>query len=241
MNPDKRYTITQIRASKWFKKMSQPSVGKCSTKSKSVPKRSCAGFASQPLLPSKCASLDESGPADLSYCDEMMETDVSFQAEARQNNFCFSQPANIDDMFVSTQTQMELCTDGDNLAMGTSQSSSKTQPGTRLYLSLVKRMTRFFTNTNFDATMAILEKTFQDMDFVYKKIGQCQFTITMVDKHRMPLIFRSSVNEMNCSQILVDFRLTKGDGIEFKRQFLTIKHQLKSIIVPTSGPGIFDS
>lgn len=52
----------------------------------------------------------------------------------------------------------------------------------------------------------------------------------MVDRNRIPLVFRSSVNEMSSKKVLVDFRLSRGDGIEFKRQFLIIKNLLNPII-----------
>lgn len=52
----------------------------------------------------------------------------------------------------------------------------------------------------------------------------------MVDRNRIPLVFRSSVNEMSSKKVLVDFRLSRGDGIEFKRQFLIVKNLLNPII-----------
>lgn len=49
----------------------------------------------------------------------------------------------------------------------------------------------------------------------------------------MPLVFKVNVFEMD-GKILVDFRLSKGCGLEFKRIFVKIKSLLEEIIL--KGP-----
>lgn len=60
-----------------------------------------------------------------------------------------------------------------------------------------------------------------------------QITVTAVDKYKNQLTFKASVLIMD-KQTLMDFRLSKGCGLEFKRQFLIIKKQLSDIVV--KGP-----
>uniref|UniRef100_A0A8B9QLH7 non-specific serine/threonine protein kinase n=1 Tax=Apteryx owenii TaxID=8824 RepID=A0A8B9QLH7_APTOW len=54
-------------------------------------------------------------------------------------------------------------------------------------------------------------------------------TISTTDRRNNKLIFKVNLVEME-SRILVDFRLSKGDGLEFKRHFLKIKGQLGDVL-----------
>lgn len=56
-----------------------------------------------------------------------------------------------------------------------------------------------------------------------------QITVSTVDRRKLQLIFKINIIELN-NKILVDFRLSKGDGIEFKRRFLAIKKSMIDII-----------
>lgn len=53
-----------------------------------------------------------------------------------------------------------------------------------------------------------------------------QVTITTTDQR---LVFKSNVIPMN-NQTLMDFRLSRGCGLEFKRHFITIKNAMSKII-----------
>lgn len=55
-------------------------------------------------------------------------------------------------------------------------------------------------------------------------------TITTADQR---LVFKSNVIPMN-HQTLVDFRLSRGCGLEFKRHFVAIKNVMSKII--SKGP-----
>lgn len=50
-----------------------------------------------------------------------------------------------------------------------------------------------------------------------------------MDRRKLQLIFKINIIDMD-NKILVDFRLSKGDGIEFKRRFLQLKKSLDDII-----------
>lgn len=53
-----------------------------------------------------------------------------------------------------------------------------------------------------------------------------QFTVTTTDQR---LVFKSNVIPMN-HQTLIDFRLSRGCGLEFKRHFVSIKNTMSTLI-----------
>lgn len=57
-----------------------------------------------------------------------------------------------------------------------------------------------------------------------------QFTISTIDTRKTPLIFKANIINMD-NKLLVDFRLSKGCGLEFKRRFVKLKNCLDNIIV----------
>lgn len=60
-----------------------------------------------------------------------------------------------------------------------------------------------------------------------------QVTVTTIDKHKNLLVFKSSILDMD-KKTLLDFRLSKGCGLEFKRRFILIRKHLGDIVI--SGP-----
>jgi serine/threonine-protein kinase Chk1 len=60
-----------------------------------------------------------------------------------------------------------------------------------------------------------------------------QLTITTIDKRNMGLVFKAAVLDMD-GKTLLDFRLSKGCGLEFKRNFVRIKQNLEDIVL--KGP-----
>ena len=57
--------------------------------------------------------------------------------------------------------------------------------------------------------------------------------MTTLDRRGAQLVLKASILDM-AQYILLDFRLSKGCGLDFKRQFLRIKEGLSHIIV--KGP-----
>ncbi|XP_067909917.1 serine/threonine-protein kinase Chk1 [Heterodontus francisci] len=123
----------------------------------------------------------------------------------------FSQPTCTDHMLVSSQLQS---------TPGSSQSP---------WQRLVKRMTRFFTKLNAEQSYLGLKDVCEKLGYTWKKNCNNQVTISTMDRRNNKLIFKVNLIEMN-ERILVDFRLSKGDGLEFKRHFVIIKHKLSDII-----------
>lgn len=123
----------------------------------------------------------------------------------------FTQPANLDNMLVSTQ--------------GTVTQSSQT-PLQRL----VKRMTRFWVTTDIENTEKELKSRLASLSFTCKVTTPGIVTISCMDRRRNPLVFKATLIEME-KQVLLDFRLSKGDGIEFKRTFSKIKKAMEQFIM----------
>uniref|UniRef100_H0VVF5 Serine/threonine-protein kinase CHK1 n=1 Tax=Cavia porcellus TaxID=10141 RepID=H0VVF5_CAVPO len=123
----------------------------------------------------------------------------------------FSQPACPDHMLLNSQL------------VGTPGSSQN--PWQRL----VKRMTRFFTKLDADKSYQCLKETCEKLGYQWKKSCMNQVTVSTTDRRNNKLIFKVNLVEMN-EKILVDFRLSKGDGLEFKRHFLKIKGKLSDVV-----------
>ncbi|CAL8103900.1 unnamed protein product [Orchesella dallaii] len=139
--------------------------------------------------------------------------------------FSFSQPAegSVEDYFLTSSS--------------TSTALSSTQNNNSLAHQWVKRMTRFFVTTNKNLTFARLSDYLDRNGFSWKAstcgLIKCfVLTISTIDRRKSPLVFKCNIFDMvvdSNSQILVDFRLSRGDGLEFKRQFLKIKEALSDI------------
>ncbi|XP_058484304.1 serine/threonine-protein kinase Chk1 [Solea solea] len=94
---------------------------------------------------------------------------------------------------------------------------------------LVRRMTRFFTAVSADASLSALKDVCDGLALGFKLNCTKQVTLSTLDKRNNKLIFKVHLLEMN-HRVLLDFRLSKGDGLEFKRLFVKIKQKLGDII-----------
>ena len=138
--------------------------------------------------------------------------------EAR-STYCFSQPALLDDLLLATQ-------------MNQTQSASQ-----NVFQRLVRRMTRFFVITKFDDTIKCLTSTIERLGYTCKVSEDGVVTISTIDRRKLRLVFKAHIIEMD-GKILVDFRLSKGCGLEFKRRFIKIKQLLEDVVMkgPTTWP-----
>lgn len=94
---------------------------------------------------------------------------------------------------------------------------------------LVRRMTRFFTTVDADASLSALKDTCDGLALGFKLTCTTQVTVSTLDKRNNKLIFKVHLLDMN-QRVLLDFRLSKGDGLEFKRLFVKIKQKLSDIV-----------
>ncbi|EFA12969.1 serine/threonine-protein kinase grp [Tribolium castaneum] len=125
---------------------------------------------------------------------------------------CFSQPTHNDDMLLSSQIQFnETPLTKDN------------------FNNLVKRMTRFYVTTNYEKTLEVLCSVLDTFHYNWQIDGNGAVTISTVDIMKNQLMFKTNVIEIQ-GKILVDFRLSKGCGIEFKKKFKKLKECLDDIV-----------
>lgn len=125
--------------------------------------------------------------------------------EAR-NDYCFSQPTMLDDLLICTQL---------NATQGSNVNSNPFQ-------RLVKRMTRFFVSTKCDETIKRLTSVLDRFGWNWKLNDDSSVTISTLDRRKLQLTFKANLLEMD-GKILLDFRLSKGCGLDFKRKFVKIK------------------
>lgn len=257
-DPAKRFSIKQIKSSTWFRVAKQPAYDarrKATTNmaisSSQTNFMSNAIFSSQPAYICLNNGMANGSPANNAMAEfEVTDSqqNCEFDSEmhpkmqhnlnsaglsndsARSNNHLvsFSQPISTDDMLLNSQIQTQ--TQNYN-----SQFSSQFGASQSPLLKLVKRMTRMFVHSSADGCIEELERLFTRFMYDYRvsKTNQRQRQITVVtsDKRQTLLTFKVNIIEMNSqNEVLVDFRLSKGDGLEFKKIFMSIKSALSHIV-----------
>jgi serine/threonine-protein kinase Chk1 len=135
--------------------------------------------------------------------DECKSDQITVEA---RNDYCFSQPTMLDDLLICTQL---------NATQGSNASCNPFQ-------RLVKRMTRFFVSTKCDDTIKRLTTVLDRFGWNWKLNDNSIVTISTLDRRKLQLIFKANLIEMD-GKILLDFRLSKGCGLDFKRNFVKIK------------------
>ena len=165
-------------------------------------------YYSQPL---PIVNYDFDGP-------EKLQDDDNNHTAAREHRvgFCFSQPAMLDDLLLCTQ-------------MNQTQSASQ-----NVFQRLVRRMTRFFVTLRQEDTIKRLMDTIEKLGYTCKITeDNLIVTISTIDRRKLRLVFKAHIIEMD-GKILVDFRLSKGCGLEFKRRFIRIKQIMEDVVL--KGP-----
>lgn len=77
--------------------------------------------------------------------------------------------------------------------------------------------------------MTELERVLHHLGYNYKRNSSGTVTVSAHDRRKMSLVFKACLLEMG-ENLLLDFRLSKGDGLEFKRHFIKIKEEMKPVI-----------
>ncbi|GFN99360.1 non-specific serine/threonine protein kinase [Plakobranchus ocellatus] len=217
-NPSRRYTLAQIKKHQFYNKTFP-----LKEEVENSLAAAAAGSPSSAVKRPKLTMMDDFGrlsspPNGVTSSQPERfgagENSLSPLAEVR-HPMSFSQPVQLDDLLLNSQIP---CTPG------TSQTP---------FQKLVKRMTRFFVHTKRQETVKEMEKLLRTQGYRVKKNSSVGLTLTTVDKRKAPLIFKVSFIEM-AGNILVEFRLSKGDGLEFKRHFVRIKNKLQHIIRKTA-------
>ena len=203
--PSRRYKLEQILNHIWVKrKLKEGGLVRSHSSVGGATKRLCGG-------PAKPEQMSFSQPADLEHDEE--EGEGGEAQEAPEVFHGFTQPAQLDNMLVSTQ--------------GATQSSQTSLQ------KLVKRMTRFWVSTDMENSEKELKQRLGSLKYQSKVITPGIVTISTMDRRGGLLVFKATLIEMD-KQVLMDFRLSRGDGIEFKRNFIKIKKIMEPLIV--KGP-----
>ena len=94
-------------------------------------------------------------------------------------------------------------------------------------------MTRFWVTTDLETTERELRTHLDSMNYNTKVVTPDIATVSCVDRLWSQLVFKATLIEMD-KKVLLDFRLSKGDGIEFKRRFTRIRKCMEHLIM--KGP-----
>jgi len=214
-SPSRRFTLAQIKNHVWVsKKFKDAEFG--------LP-RAASGSAGQAggLGKKLCTELDHPAAEPLVAERQCHSQPLPTGGEGSllENNpremfHGFTQPAQLDDLLLSSQSQ--------------GSEGSQTP-----YHKLVKRMTRYWVNTDKEVTERELRQRFEHLGYTFKMTTPGIFTVQCMDRRGMQLVFKTTLIEMD-KKVLLDFRLSRGDGIEFKRRFTQIKLSMEHIIA--KGP-----
>ncbi|XP_071569597.1 serine/threonine-protein kinase grp isoform X1 [Temnothorax nylanderi] len=146
-----------------------------------------------------------------------MENDAIQFNLGNRPTFSFSQPAHVEDLLLGTQLQ------------------AFTQPSQQnSFQRLVRRMTRFFVKIECEETVRRLIRYCEKEKYAYRVNESGVVTILTMDRRKMSLVFKVNFIEMD-GNILVDFRLSKGCGLEFKRAFIKIRCAMEDVIMKSSA------
>ncbi|KAL4658601.1 serine/threonine-protein kinase Chk1 [Arapaima gigas] len=212
-DPDKRITIPDIKVEPWFNKTFKTGVKRQGESLRPLAKLLRSDSEQLPFSRKGSEDLVQisSSQPEPALNPSLWESSIGhLQTDGLQVSF--SQPACPDHMLLSSQL------------LGTPGSSQS--PWQRL----VRRMTRFFTTLKAEQSFTALRDACVGMGYTWKQSCTNQVTVSTMDRRNNKLIFKIYFLEME-DKILVDFRLSKGDGLEFKRQFLKIKQFLSDIIL----------
>ena len=207
ISPAKRYSIEQIKKHVWFKK-------KYAIARLSPSQEASRSYSAKKIkIESSPRYLERTGCERTVTSSQPVVVDNNEVLLKSAGTDCFTQPSCYDELIIGTQL-------------------SCTQGGSQMpFQHLATRMTRFHTKLE---PLAVWNK----LNTVLKKLlydpkpspDQTSISVFTEDRRGYPLGMRISLFQLKPGYLLVDFRRSKGDGIEFKRIFKTIREQLADII-----------
>ncbi|KAA0189200.1 hypothetical protein HAZT_HAZT002839 [Hyalella azteca] len=180
-----------------------------------------------------CSELDSSFPAafdERHACSQPQptaraqpaEVNICAAAELDTDTLCFSQPAKPDHLLLA-------CSPSDGDVSNMTAGGDRCTP----LQKLVRRMTRVLVSSSMADTLKHLNDLFEKLHYRTTSHSPNVLTVSTVDRRGAALVMKATVLNMG-AHILVDFRRSKGCGLDFKRQFIRIKEELSHIIV--KGP-----
>lgn len=220
--PQQRYAIKQIKKHKWYlRTFSKNKYSPSSSPSDSLGnsfKRFCSANGAESVRNQSDWSIPASQPEFRRFNKSDLDSVGNDGKDGDDGGIWFSQPVHTDHMLLCSQSP------------STQTSSQASQLSQTPFQRLVKRMTRFNSKVDLETTLRKIRAVLDERRYQFKVTNSKVVTISVVDRRRNPLTFKACLMEMNTESLLVDFRLSKGDGIEFKRHFLEIKKALSEIV-----------
>lgn len=201
VNPKERLTIEQICEEQWFK-TEIPMPEVCEIQKKKKLKRS---FSDEGVAMSQPDLLTRHNVLN----DSFNSTRHIF------DTISFSQPNHPEYMILS---QIDL-------TQGASQATQS------ILQRLVRRMTRFLIKKSLEQAQEKLQTVLTEQKLQFKQVTSTQYTVSTRDGRGKILSVKIQLLEMLEDNILLDFRLSKGDGIEFKKSFMSIRKKFGDCIV----------
>lgn len=199
-SPDARITIADIQKDRWFIQGGRDPLSSGGNR----PHRSDVGLISRSNSDDMMQFSSSQPDLDAGGLEALLVGQHGGQVS-------FSQPTKPEHMLLGSQL---LCTPG------ASQSP---------WQRLVRRMTRFFTTVDADESLSSLKDACEGLALGFKLTCTKQVTVSTLDKRNNKLIFKVFLLDMD-QRVMLDFRLSKGDGLEFKRLFVKIKQKLGDIV-----------
>jgi len=96
------------------------------------------------------------------------------------------------------------------------------------------RLSRFFITTQSKSASKLVTEKLDEFGYSWKLFThgkKCVITITTSDKRKNKLIFKCTIIELGSVNLnLLDFRLSRGDGLEFKKIFLRLKKEFEEYL-----------
>ncbi|CAG9763858.1 unnamed protein product [Ceutorhynchus assimilis] len=200
----KRLTLKQILRHPWMK-FDFGNDGDLKIESDGIPMNFTAAETNNYNREITEATISQPVMVTRSSCVDELVNEV---ASNKKKDVCFSEPTKIDDFILQlTQTPVEKSN----------------------FHNLVKRMTRFYVLCNRKEALDYLGSVLDGLRYSWALDCTGTMTICTVDFRKNPLVFKMNLFDMD-GKILMDFRLSKGCGIEFKRKIIKLKSCLSNII-----------
>ncbi|OAF69604.1 hypothetical protein A3Q56_02670 [Intoshia linei] len=143
---------------------------------------------------------------NISHLAQSQQKLFKLQKSTTNNKMCFSQPRYIDEQILPSQIIQHVQDDN-------------------IWQRMVNRMTRFTSCRSMESTLFFLKNHLKDLKFNFKCFDNC-ITVYMLDSYRKDLVFKINAISFKCD-VLLDWRLSKGNGLEFKKIFVKLVNSLE--------------
>ena len=174
----------------------------------------------------------------LPTCSIKPDVSTLFDCKTSHTSFPCTQPTTL----LSTEHNPDLCCqrgvflsqpiDFDEVYLGTQFVTQSQYPQCSKSNSLTKRLTRIFFNSDLQSTISSLTKVLSELRIDCRLTSDhsnaCIRVLTNDAKGR-PLQFNLLLYSFEEFTIMVDFRRTKGDALEFKRKFKLIEQAVNNL------------